>query len=68
MLMFLSFCFLIDLFLSSFCFQSMIGHCLGAAGGLEAIATVKAINTGWLHPSINQFVCATFQSTQKIVF
>ncbi|KAF3591764.1 hypothetical protein DY000_02024665 [Brassica cretica] len=35
--------------------QSMIGHCLGAAGGLEAIATVKAINTGWLHPSINQF-------------
>lgn len=36
--------------------QSMIGHCLGAAGGLEAIATIKAINTGWLHPSINQFV------------
>ncbi|CAH2046220.1 unnamed protein product [Thlaspi arvense] len=35
--------------------ESMIGHCLGAAGGLEAIATVKAINTGWLHPSINQF-------------
>lgn len=38
-------------------FQSMIGHCLGASGGLEAIATVKAIQTGWLHPSINQFVC-----------
>ncbi|KVG91898.1 3-oxoacyl-[acyl-carrier-protein] synthase 2 [Cynara cardunculus var. scolymus] len=35
--------------------KSMIGHCLGAAGGLEAIATVKAIQTGWLHPSINQF-------------
>ncbi|CAI0452122.1 unnamed protein product [Linum tenue] len=35
--------------------KSMIGHCLGASGGLEAIATVKAINTGWLHPSINQF-------------
>ncbi|RVX10795.1 3-oxoacyl-[acyl-carrier-protein] synthase I, chloroplastic [Vitis vinifera] len=35
--------------------QSMIGHCLGAAGGLEAIATVKAITTGWLHPTINQF-------------
>lgn len=34
----------------------MIGHCLGASGGLEAIATVKAITTGWLHPSINQFV------------
>ncbi|KAL0321354.1 UNVERIFIED_CONTAM: 3-oxoacyl-[acyl-carrier-protein] synthase I, chloroplastic [Sesamum radiatum] len=36
--------------------KSMIGHCLGAAGGLEAIATVKAITTGWLHPTINQFV------------
>ncbi|KAG9149864.1 hypothetical protein Leryth_022100 [Lithospermum erythrorhizon] len=35
--------------------KSMIGHCLGAAGGLEAIATIKAITTGWLHPSINQF-------------
>ncbi|CAA3026871.1 3-oxoacyl-[acyl-carrier- ] synthase I, chloroplastic [Olea europaea subsp. europaea] len=35
--------------------KSMIGHCLGAAGGLEAIATVKAIMTGWLHPTINQF-------------
>ncbi|KAJ9558248.1 hypothetical protein OSB04_012862 [Centaurea solstitialis] len=35
--------------------KSMIGHCMGAAGGLEAIATVKAIQTGWLHPTINQF-------------
>ncbi|KAL6546403.1 3-oxoacyl-[acyl-carrier-protein] synthase I, chloroplastic [Orobanche minor] len=35
--------------------KSMIGHCLGAAGGLEAIATVKAITTGWIHPTINQF-------------
>ncbi|XP_077251321.1 3-oxoacyl-[acyl-carrier-protein] synthase I, chloroplastic-like [Tasmannia lanceolata] len=35
--------------------KSMIGHCLGAAGGLEAIATIKAITTGWLHPTINQF-------------
>ncbi|KAF5935381.1 hypothetical protein HYC85_026510 [Camellia sinensis] len=34
--------------------ESMIGHGLGAAGGLEAIATIKAINTGWLHPTINQ--------------
>ena len=33
--------------------KSMIGHCLGAAGGLEAIATVKAIETGKLHPTIN---------------
>ncbi|KAL9232258.1 hypothetical protein vseg_007386 [Gypsophila vaccaria] len=35
--------------------KSMIGHCLGAAGGLEAIATIKACTTGWLHPTINQF-------------
>ncbi|XP_043712523.1 3-oxoacyl-[acyl-carrier-protein] synthase I, chloroplastic-like [Telopea speciosissima] len=35
--------------------KSMIGHCLGAAGGLEAVAAVKAITTGWLHPTINQF-------------
>ncbi|XP_076945209.1 3-oxoacyl-[acyl-carrier-protein] synthase I, chloroplastic-like [Bidens hawaiensis] len=35
--------------------KSMIGHCLGAAGGLEAIATIKAIQTGWVHPTINQF-------------
>lgn len=41
---------------ASLAVQSMIGHCLGAAGGLEAIATVKAITTGWLHPTINQFV------------
>lgn len=37
-------------------FQSMIGHGLGAAGGLEAIATIKAITTGWIHPTINQYV------------
>lgn len=35
--------------------KSMIGHCLGAAGGLEAIATIKAVNTGYVHPTINQF-------------
>lgn len=33
--------------------KSMIGHCLGAAGGLEAIATLKAIQTGQCHPTIN---------------
>ena len=33
--------------------KSMIGHCLGAAGGLEAVATIKAIQTGKLHPTIN---------------
>jgi 3-oxoacyl-[acyl-carrier-protein] synthase II len=33
--------------------KSMIGHCLGAAGGLEAVATVLAIQTGKVHPTIN---------------
>jgi 3-oxoacyl-[acyl-carrier-protein] synthase II len=33
--------------------KSMIGHALGAAGGLEAIATVKAIETGKIHPTLN---------------
>ncbi len=33
--------------------KSMIGHTLGAAGGLEAIATIQAIRTGMLHPTIN---------------
>eukprot|EP00882_Tetradesmus_deserticola_P000490 GHRQ01000541.1.p1 GENE.GHRQ01000541.1~~GHRQ01000541.1.p1 ORF type:complete len:454 (+),score=192.17 GHRQ01000541.1:95-1456(+) len=34
--------------------KSMIGHCLGAAAGIEAVAVVKAITTGWLHPTLNQ--------------
>jgi hypothetical protein len=34
--------------------KSLIGHCLGAAGGMEAIAVIKAIESGWLHPSLNQ--------------
>lgn len=33
--------------------KSMIGHCLGAAGGMEAVATVMAIKTGKVHPTIN---------------
>ena len=33
--------------------KSMIGHCLGAAGGMEAIATIQAMRTGWVHPTIN---------------
>jgi 3-oxoacyl-[acyl-carrier-protein] synthase II len=33
--------------------KSMTGHCLGAAGGIEAIATAMAIKTGKLHPTIN---------------
>lgn len=33
--------------------KSMTGHCLGAAGGVEAIATIQAIRTGKVHPTIN---------------
>jgi 3-oxoacyl-[acyl-carrier-protein] synthase II len=34
--------------------KSMIGHLMGAAGAVEAIATIKTIQTGVLHPTINQ--------------
>jgi len=34
--------------------KSLIGHCLGAAAGLEAIACIKAIETGKVHPTLNQ--------------
>lgn len=33
--------------------KSMTGHCLGAAGGIEAIATIQAIRRKKLHPTIN---------------
>ncbi|KAK8669077.1 hypothetical protein V6N13_106518 [Hibiscus sabdariffa] len=33
--------------------KSMIGHLLGAAGAVEAVAAVQAIRTGWIHPNIN---------------
>lgn len=33
--------------------KSMIGHLLGASGGVEAIAVVKAITDGMIHPTIN---------------
>ncbi|XP_019464372.1 PREDICTED: 3-oxoacyl-[acyl-carrier-protein] synthase II, chloroplastic-like isoform X1 [Lupinus angustifolius] len=33
--------------------KSMTGHLLGASGGVEAVATVQAIRTGWVHPNIN---------------
>lgn len=33
--------------------KSMTGHMLGAAGGVEAIATVLSIETGTVHPTIN---------------
>ena len=33
--------------------KSMTGHLLGAAGGIEAAASIKAIQTGMLPPTIN---------------
>jgi 3-oxoacyl-[acyl-carrier-protein] synthase II len=33
--------------------KSMIGHCLGAAGAVEAIAALMAIERGLIHPTIN---------------
>lgn len=33
--------------------KSMIGHLLGAAGGMEAVVLAKTIKTGKVHPTIN---------------
>lgn len=33
--------------------KSMIGHTLGAAGAIEALACLKSIETGVIHPTIN---------------
>jgi 3-oxoacyl-[acyl-carrier-protein] synthase II len=33
--------------------KSMIGHPMGAAGAVEAIACVKTLTTGMIHPTIN---------------
>ncbi|TYI64469.1 hypothetical protein E1A91_D09G091200v1 [Gossypium mustelinum] len=33
--------------------KSMTGHLAGATGAVDAIATIKAIQTGWVHPNIN---------------
>lgn len=33
--------------------KSMIGHALGAAGGLEAVASILMVEKGFVHPSIN---------------
>jgi len=33
--------------------KSMIGHLLGASGGVEAIATAMTIKTGVIHPTLN---------------
>ena len=34
--------------------KSMIGHLLGASGAVELIAVIKSIETGMIHPTINQ--------------
>ena len=33
--------------------KSMVGHLLGAAGAIEAIAAVKTMQTGIIHPTVN---------------
>jgi len=33
--------------------KSLVGHCLGAAGAIESVASVLQIYKGFLHPSIN---------------
>jgi 3-oxoacyl-(acyl-carrier-protein) synthase len=33
--------------------KSMIGHALGAAGGIEAVASILMVSKGFVHPSIN---------------
>lgn len=35
--------------------KSMTGHCLGAAGVIEAIASIQAVITGIIPPTINHF-------------
>ena len=36
--------------------KSLIGHGLGASGGMETVATVKTIQCGVIHPTLNQEV------------
>ena len=31
----------------------MMGHLIGAAGAVEALACIKSLETGWVHPTIN---------------
>ncbi len=33
--------------------KSMLGHAFGAAGAIEALACVKSIETGFIHPTVN---------------
>ncbi|MBU6157685.1 MAG: beta-ketoacyl-ACP synthase II [Bacteroidetes bacterium] len=35
--------------------KSMTGHCLGAAGALEAIASIMSVKHDWVPPTINHF-------------
>ncbi len=34
--------------------KSLVGHLLGGSGGVEAVFTAKSIETGFVHPTINQ--------------
>ncbi|MBM0637490.1 beta-ketoacyl-ACP synthase II [Campylobacter sp. VicNov18] len=36
--------------------KGQIGHCLGAAGAIEAVISIMALNQGIIPPTINQFV------------
>lgn len=33
--------------------KSMIGHCLGAAGGVETVAAIQSLEKGIVHPTLN---------------
>jgi 3-oxoacyl-[acyl-carrier-protein] synthase II len=33
--------------------KSMTGHCIGAAGAIESIASILGMNEDWVHPTIN---------------
>lgn len=33
--------------------KSMTGHCIGAAGAVESIASILGMNEEWIHPTIN---------------
>ena len=37
------------------CTKSLMGHLIGAAGAVEAIACILALGKGIIHPTINQF-------------
>ncbi len=34
--------------------KSLIGHGLGASGGMETVAVVKTIESGTIHPTVNR--------------